>query len=307
MPSWTREDLRFPSGDAECGAWLYKPEGSERPPVVVLAHGLGGTRERRLDAYAERFAAAGMAALPFTYRNFGDSGGEPRQLLDIDLQLEDIAAALRYVRSRDDLDGSRVALWGTSFGGGHVMVAAARDAKVRAVVSQCPFTDGRASGGGLGPVSTVKVGALAIADTVAAALGRPPVHAKLSGKRGDAALMTAPDVLEGYRRLVAGLDFNNDVAARIGLRILAYRPGKRLAETGCPVLVCVCDRDSVAPAQAAIDYAQAAPNAEIKRYPVGHFDIYFDEPFEQAVADQTEFLARHLGAREAARVRAAGE
>lgn len=306
MPPWSREDIRFPSGDTECGAWLYKPECSAPPPVVVLCHGLGGTRERRLDAYSERFAAAGLAAFPFTYRNFGDSGGKPRQLLDIDLQLEDVAAALRYVRSREDLDGSRVALWGTSFGGGHVMVAAARDGHLRAVVSQCPFTDGRASGGSLGLVSTLKVGALAIADLVSARLGRRPVYAKLSGKRGDPALMTAPDVLQGYQRLVAGLPFDNDVAARIGLRILGYRPGKQLASVTCPVLVCVCEKDSVAPAETAIAYAHTTPNAQVVRYPVGHFDVYFDEPFEQAVRDQTEFLRKHLlGAQDARQAPAA--
>ena len=45
------------------------------PPVVVLGHDLGATREMRLDAFAERFAQVGFAALAFTYRHFGDSGG----------------------------------------------------------------------------------------------------------------------------------------------------------------------------------------------------------------------------------------
>jgi uncharacterized protein len=292
--TWTREDVRFPSGDDDCAAWLYRPAGVPKPPVVVLCHGLGGTRERRLDAYAERFAAAGLAVLPFTYRCFGDSGGEPRQLIDIDMQLADIAAALAYVRGREDLDGRRVALWGSSFGGGHVMVAAARDGNVKAVVSQCPFTDGRASGVTLGPVSTLKVGALAIADALAAAFGRGPVYAKLSGTRGDPALMTAPDVVDGYRRLVAGAPFNNDVAARVALRIVRHRPGRYLADIRCPLLLCVCDRDSVAPPAAALAFAAGRPNVEVRRYAVGHFDIYFDEAFEQASADQRDFLVEHL-------------
>lgn len=294
---WTREDVRYPSGHVECAAWLYRPVDVERPPVVVLCHGLGGTRERRLDAYAERFAAAGMAALPFTYRNFGDSGGEPRQLLDIDLQLDDIAAAIAYVRGRKDLDGSRVALWGSSFGGGHVMVAAARDETIRAVVSQCPFTDGRASGGTLGLVSTLKIGALALADTIAGVFGRGPVYVQLAGTRGDAALMTAPDVTASYQRLAAGAPFNNDVTARIALQIPSYRPGRRLAQVKCPVLLCVCDHDTVAPAEAALKYARTTTNAVVKRYPIGHFDIYFDAPFEHAVEDQLAFLEQHLAVR----------
>ena len=50
------------------------------------AHGLAGVKEMRLDAYAERFCAAGLACLVFDYRHFGESAGEPRQLLDIQRQ-----------------------------------------------------------------------------------------------------------------------------------------------------------------------------------------------------------------------------
>jgi pimeloyl-ACP methyl ester carboxylesterase len=66
---------------------------------------------------------------------------------------------------------------------------------------------------------------------------------------------------------------------------------------GCPVLFCLCDGDSLAPAKRSATLAAKAPRAEIKRYPVGHFEIYIGEPFERAVADQTEFLVRHLGGR----------
>ena len=102
----TRTDVRFPSGDSECAAWLYTPPGAGRSPlpVVVMAHGLGAVREMRLDAFAERFAAAGYAVLVFDYRHFGASGGEPRQLLSVRRQRADWRAAVAYARGRDDLD-----------------------------------------------------------------------------------------------------------------------------------------------------------------------------------------------------------
>ena len=62
-----------------------------------------------------------------------------------------------------------------------------------------------------------------------------------------------------------------------------------------PILFCVCDADAVAPPEAALRYAATAPRGEVKRYPIGHFDIYHGAPFEHAVAGQTEFLVRHLG------------
>ena len=73
--------------------------GGGPAPLLVMAHGLGAVRTMRLDAYAERFSAAGYACLVFDYRNFGDSEGRPRQLLDIGMQLADWAAAVAYART----------------------------------------------------------------------------------------------------------------------------------------------------------------------------------------------------------------
>ena len=78
---------------------LYTVCSQDDVACVVLGHGWSGTREQRLDAYAERFAQAGFAALVFDYRHFGASEGEPRQLLDIRRQQEDSAAALAYART----------------------------------------------------------------------------------------------------------------------------------------------------------------------------------------------------------------
>ncbi|WP_256591169.1 MULTISPECIES: alpha/beta hydrolase [unclassified Pseudomonas] len=114
----TRQDIRFDSGETYCSAWLYLPVGVEKPPIVVLGHGLGAVREMRLDAFSERFAAAGIATLAFTYRYFGDSGGWPRQLMSVKRQLVDWDAALDFVKGCPDVDGSRVAVWGSSLGEG---------------------------------------------------------------------------------------------------------------------------------------------------------------------------------------------
>lgn len=294
-----RTDVVFEVGGEECAAWWYAPAGGEAPhPTVVMAHGFGGVRGARLDAFAERFAEAGLAALVFDYRNFGDSGGRPRQLLDIGMQLEDWHGALAYVRSRADVDVSRVALWGTSFAGGHVIAVAARDHCVAAVVSQVPFADGRANLR-LAPVplgTALRLVGSAVADTAAAALGRPPVLVPVVGAPGSVAVMTAPDAEAGYRALVPDEGaFDDRVAARVVLRVPGYRPGLRAGDITCPVLVCVADEDSVAAPQAAVDMAGRAPQGTLLRYPCGHFDVYVGKWFERVVSDEVEFLTRHLG------------
>ncbi|HWF26459.1 MAG TPA: alpha/beta fold hydrolase [Solirubrobacteraceae bacterium] len=290
----SRSSISFPSGGSECAAWAFRPE-AERPPVVILGHGLGATREMRLEAYATRFAEAGIAAFAFTYRHFGDSGGQPRQLLDIGHQLEDWAAALRYVRGLPDVDTGRIAIWGSSFGGGHVLEIAARDAGVAAVVSQNPFTDGPASVLAANRLSLIRATVPALRDEVARLTGSAPVLVPVVGPPGSAALMATDDAESGYLGIVPPeLDFVNGVAARFLLRVGLYRPGRAARRVKVPILFCLCEHDSVAPAAATRRYARKAPRAEVKSYPIGHFEIYSGPGFEQAVADQTGFLERHL-------------
>ncbi len=267
----------------------------ERPPLVILGHGLGAIREYGLEAFARRFSDAGIAALVFTYRHFGDSGGQPRQLLDIEHQQADWAAALAYARGLDEIDTTRIALWGSSFGGGHVIEAAARDGGLAAVVSQCPFTDGLAAARAADPRSVIRGLVLVFRDQLARIRKKPPVMVPLVGPPGSAALMSSPDSEPGYLALIPpGVGFTNAVAARFMIRATFCRPGRSARKLQAPILFCICDDDAVAPAKTALRYAATAPWGEVKRYPVGHFDIYLGEPFEQAVADQTEFLIRHL-------------
>ncbi|OBI46030.1 alpha/beta hydrolase [Mycobacterium kyorinense] len=292
-----REDVWFNSGHDRISAWLYRPDSTGITPLLVMAHGLGAVRTMRLDAYAERFSAAGYACLVFDYRNFGDSEGQPRQLLDIRMQQQDWIAAVAYARTLAGVDHDRIGLWGTSFSGGHVIATAARLPGIAAVVAQCPFTDGIASARTLNPLTTARITALGVRDVVAAGLGRPPVMVATAGNPGEVALMNTPDAYPGYMRLVPeGAQLPNQVAARVGPKIMTYRPGRLAAKIPCPILFCVCETDSVAPAGPTQRYAAEAPRGEVKTYPEGHFAIYVDDAFERVIADQLAFLDRHLAA-----------
>jgi len=293
-----RTNVEFPSGQRgeRCRGWLYEPEGSGPFPVIVMAHGVGGIKEMRLDAFAERFSDAGYACLVFDYRNFGASEGTPRQLLDIGQQLEDWSNAMAFARQQPNLMRSKVVLWGTSFGGGHVIASAARDQNVAAAIAQCPFTDGIASALAMDLRSSLKVTAMAMVDMLRGLVGMTPLMVATSGPPHSAALMTAPDAQGGYLALVPnGLSFfRNHVAARFALNILRYRPGRRAAKVSCPILFCICETDSVAPAGPTRRYAKKAPRGEVRLYREGHFDIYVGEAFERVVADQLDFLKRHI-------------
>src|SRR5881227_1982615 len=188
-----RRDVTFRSGDDTCAAWLYTPAGDGPHPIVVLAHGFGAVREARLWAYAERFAAAGMAALVFDYRHFGASGGSPRQLLDVGRQLDDYRAAVAFARGLDGIDPDRLALWGTSFSGGHVAVLAAEDRRVAAAISQAPFVDGISALLAAGPRNAMRLTAAGLRDEARRMAGRSPYMLPVVGPPGTPAAMNSPD------------------------------------------------------------------------------------------------------------------
>lgn len=296
----TRTDVTFTSGDGTCAAWYYTPSqhsADKRGPVIVMAHGLGGVREMRLDAFAERFAAAGYACLVFDYRHFGASSGEPRQLLDINKQLGDWRAAVSYARTLEGVDPDRVVIWGTSFGGGHAITTAAHDKRIVAAIAQCPFTNGLASALAIPPVSSVKVTARALRDVIGTRLGRPPVMVATYGPPGSTSLMSTPDAAAGVTALVPeGHHVAHEVAARFGLDIVRHFPGRGVRNVDCPIFFAICERDTVAPAKATQKYAAQAPRGEVKLYDAGHFDIYVGDAFERNVADQLAFLNSHVPA-----------
>jgi pimeloyl-ACP methyl ester carboxylesterase len=299
-----RRELYFASGPDRCHAWLYLPEGAGEAapaPVLVMGHGLGAIKDMRLAAFAERFRAEGYACLVFDYRHFGQSTGEPRELLSIRRQREDWRSAVAFVRTLPEVDATSVVVWGTSFGGGHAIVTAADDPSIAASIAQCPFTDGLASLARIPPRAAARLTRAAVRDLLAAATGRDPVRVPVAARPGEVALMSAEDVSRGVLDLLeaSGLteaEYRSHVPARIGLAVPLARPGRRAKDLTRPALFCVCERDTVAPAPATLRHASRAPEGEIRRYDAGHFDIYVGDDFERVVADQIAFLRQHVPA-----------
>lgn len=297
-----RREVSFISSGEQIAAWLFEPgsngalaDASGLTGCVVLAHGFAGVREAALEPFARRFAAAGLYALVFDYRHFGGSTGEPRQLIEIKRQLDDWRAAVSFSRSLDSVDPARIAIWGTSMSGAHVISLAAEDRRLAAAVAQNPMADGLAATAMFTPRQFLGVIGAGIRDEIARLRGRPRVYLPVVGEPGAVAALINDDAVEGYGAIVPERStWQNRYTAAIGLRAAAYRPVRRAAEISCPILVCVTDRDRITPPEAAVKVAERAPRGEARHYDSGHFEIYVGDVFEQAVADQVEFLARNL-------------
>lgn len=291
--AYSTQSLTFPSAGLRCAATLYLPQTGERHPLVVMAHGFAGTMQARLPAFAEVFAAAGLAVMIFDYRHFGASEGQPRHLLDIGKQLDDWRAAIAHARTLPAVDAQRMALWGTSFSGGHVLTLAAEMPTLRAVVAQVPFTDGLAQLGD--PLHALRLSARGLLDVGKSLLGLPPLTIGVVGKPGTLAAMTSPDAEPGYLRMVEGLaDWRNEVAARIVLTLPLYRPISGVARIQAPVLYVIAQDDVVTPTKPARKAAARTPRAEVMTVPGGHFDPYVAPLFGQIAAAETAFLRKHL-------------
>jgi fermentation-respiration switch protein FrsA (DUF1100 family) len=142
MPAaFHRRDVQFESEGLSCAAWYYVPERmrpGERRAAIVMAHGWAGVKEMSLSNFAEAFAAAGFVVLVFDYRYLGASQGEPRSQIVPAEQRRDYKNAITWAAAQPEIDADRIGIWGTSFSGGHVLVVAAEDRRVKAVVAHVP-------------------------------------------------------------------------------------------------------------------------------------------------------------------------
>lgn len=301
-----RHDLRFPCGDAQCAGWLYIPPAARRPqrgsprgpaPVVVMAHGFAGTRDVALPAVAERFAGAGFAAFLFDYRYFGASGGQPRQIVDPAMQLDDWRAALRFVRSRSEVDGERVALFGSSLGGGHALIVAAGDSSLRAVIAQAPLvdssTEGEATFFGVGWV--VRLLLTGWADLFGSALGQAPILIPALAPPGGFGMIVDDSAYGAFENLVDdGSTYRNAVAARSPFLFDDYDPAASTDAIIAPVLLIASRSDRFAPFAAIEAYRARAQNVEVATFDGDHFDVYSPPAAIQAGDAAVGFLERHL-------------
>ncbi|MEU4812909.1 alpha/beta fold hydrolase [Nocardia fluminea] len=295
--------ISFLSQGTTCDAWFFPPAsdgaltGPTGSPVVVMAHGFGGTKDSGLAPFARHLAESGLAVLAFDYRGFGASDGQPRQRVSMAAQVQDYHAAIGAAIAQPGVDPARTVLWGISQSAGHVLSVAAERTDIRAVIAMAPMIDGISAG--RNALSQVGVGAVArsamtgVRSAVAGRLGGRPIMMPLVGRPGDRAALTAEGYFESYTAL-AGPTWRNEVDAAVGLELGAYRADRHADRITAAVLVQIADFDRAAPPHAAAKAAFKA-RAEVRHYPCDHFDLFAgNQWFETAVAHQVHFLRRHL-------------
>ncbi|MDY6933168.1 MAG: alpha/beta fold hydrolase [Spirochaetota bacterium] len=291
------EDAVFYSKGIKCSGRLYRPRKAKKPPVVIMAHGFAAEMIFGLPPYADIFSEKGMAVFLFDYRCFGKSEGKPRNLVSPSRHLQDWQAAIEYVRTLKDIDSDKIALWGSSFSGGHVIVTAAKNPSVRAIVAQVPFVGGISSAASSALNLKVIIKALisALSDVLRVVTFREPNYVPVVGKPGTLAVMNTPDAFSGYMALVPkDYAFANECPARIFLTAPLYMPIKYAKRVQCPTLVVMAENDSLINPKGIKKAVSLMGNATLKGVPLGHFDVYVGDAFKEVVKLECDFLKKHL-------------
>jgi len=297
----TRRDIEFDAEGVTLRGWHYPAgdAGTGGAPAVVMAHGFSAVKEMYLDRFAEVFNAGGMNVVVFDNRNFGASDGEPRQEIDPWDQVRDYRDAITYASTLPEVDADRIGIWGSSYSGGHVLVVAAIDRRVKAVVCQVPLISGHDNLRALVRADFIAgFRQLFDADRLARFRGEPPAMVPVvdADPLAPSALPT-PDSWEwftetGKSRAPA---WRNEVTLRSVELFTEYEPGTYLPWISpTPLLMLVARGDHLVPAELAIAaFDTAHEPKKLVILPGGHFEAY-TIGFDAASGHARDWLTEHL-------------
>jgi fermentation-respiration switch protein FrsA (DUF1100 family) len=294
----SRTDVEFAGeGGVTLRGWLFMPSGKGRGAAVSMCHGFAAVKEHGLDRFATAFLEAGFVVLVHDHRNFGSSEGAPRHDIDPWAQIADWRRAMTYLEGRPEVDPDRIGILGTSFSGGHALVLAATDRRVKCVVSQVPTISGfeqirrRVS-----PDMMPGFLASMTDDLREQHRGLPPrVQAVVSADPDVPAAYRSPEAIAFYTRELTGASWNNTVTVRSTFAASMYEPGvwvSRISPT--PLLMIVAREDRVTMTDLELEaYERALEPKRLVLVPGHHFDPY-DSAFALASGAAVNWFDEHL-------------
>jgi alpha-beta hydrolase superfamily lysophospholipase len=268
-------------------------KAGDKRAAIVLCHGFTGIKELILPQYAEAFARAGLVALAFDYRGFGESDGQRGRLLWSE-QAADIRNAVTYMTTRSDVDPQRIGLWGTSYGGALAPYAFALDGRVRACVGQLGFSDGYSAVAGRMPPEQIETFREMIEqDRRRRVLYNDPMYGDAMALAGD------PEMTAYFEEASKDLPQIRD--REIMLQFLEahmeFSPLSVIDRKGNrPLLLIAAELDVVCPAENYRELYDAAP--EPKKWRVfeklRHFEFYEGEAATESAAEAVGFFLENL-------------
>lgn len=296
-----RHDIEFKTDDGTIlRGWHYLPSGGgPKFPTVVMSHGFTGVKEMYLDHYAEALVGVGVASIVYDNRNFGASDGTPRQEVDPQQQIRDYRDAITYAETLPQTDAERIGVFGSSYSGGHVLVVAAIDRRVKCVVAQVPLISGHRNACRLVRADLLAgLQAMFAEDRRARARGEPPQMMPIISEdpAGPAALPTADSwAFMNKTHKLRAPSWKNEVTVRSVEMFGEYEPGAHISFISpTPLLMIVALQDHLTVADEALAaYERALEPKKLVTVKGGHFDAYV-EGFAIAGGATCDWFKQHL-------------
>ncbi|MCK6563701.1 MAG: alpha/beta fold hydrolase [Dehalococcoidia bacterium] len=275
-------------------AVLYLPDGQksgERVPGVVLCHGFTAIKELILPDYGRRFAAAGIAALAFDYRGFGESDGTRGRLIWRD-QVQDIRNSITFLETVPEIDPGRIGLWGTSYGGANVIYTAGIEPRAKCVVAQVGFGDGGRRQREAPPEQTAPMRAIISAER------QKRVLTGESTMVDPFTILSEPDSVAFFAE---AMKTHARLKTEIPLEFIEatqeYVP-EEMAPRIAPraLLVIAAENDATTPADEFRSVYEKAgePKKLVIIEGIRHYEIYGGEPLERSAREAADWFKRYL-------------
>lgn len=270
---------------------FHKPDGLDgQIPIVVMFNGFATEWQFGTQSFIEQFVANGLATLNFDYRSFGQSDGQPRQLLDIPEQLNDCRAAIQHALSQSWVDNDRLILWGSSLGGGHA-ISMASEFQPKALVAQVPHCCAREAFKTVSLTSVFTGMGSAIKDAVCSKFGAAPVYLPVVEEPSVYGVMNHPSWKQHYFKLSKDSDtWQNGIVARGLLRGGDYRPITVAETIQSKTLLVAGKQDAGVPFSSVEDTAAKIANCELFAYEGDHFEVYHGDLQSGIVQKQLDFV-----------------
>jgi len=295
-----RLDVRFAGdGQVELAGWLYLPRSRERPlPAITMANGFGMTRLHGVEPFAEAFARAGFAVLLHDHRNFGESGGNERYDIDPWQQVADWRFAISYLENHDEINPDRIGIWGADLAGGHALVLAASDRRVRAVVAQVPTISGFEQARRRIPADALEALEASFEDDDRRRfLTEEPLFQRIvSADPRLIAAFGAPDAVAFYERECPAGTWENRITVRSVRATQLYEPGAWVARVApTPLMMVVARNDTVTMTDLTLAaYGRALEPKRLVLTEGGHFAAFGKERATASVAAAERWFREHL-------------
>jgi dienelactone hydrolase len=291
-----RREVTYYSDDVPCYAVLFFPKNystTAKTPGVVLGQGWAGTHFS-IEKYGARFAEKGLVAMVIDYRGWGLSDGfttlaermkntddvrftrtkaevivKRTRLVPLK-QVEDVRNAISYLQGEAGVDPDRIGVWGSSFAAGNSIVAAAQDARIKAIATQVPAISGKKA---------------------------QPGPFKLHGPMLEDAIKRAR--LGQGSEFTTGFSTPRKVDAETNQLVAEYRPFQYLKDVGDrPTLFIVAQNEQLfknADNAYAAAEAMTGPTKVIEVPGITHFEMYIGEAFETSANAAADWFREYLG------------